>query len=98
MREEKKEITPETSKKRWKTLYREQIRMGTCYCYLCGKPIVKEKDFNLDHRQPISRGGRNDPTNWMPTHKRCNSDKGALTYEEWQLYQELLRKKYGHVK
>lgn len=86
------------SKKQWKMLYRAQIKMHTCYCYLCGKPIEHEKDFNLDHRIPLSRGGRNDPTNWMPTHKVCNSDKGSLTYEEWLLYQELLKKKYGHIK
>ena len=72
--------------------------MGTCYCYLCGKPILREKDFNLDHEMPLSRGGQNAPSNWRPTHKSCNADKGALTYEEWKLYQELLRKKYGHVK
>ena len=86
------------SKKKWKMLYREQIKMGTCYCYLCGKPIKKEADFNLDHCVPLSRGGQNEPSNWRATHKSCNSDKGALTYEEWVLYQDLLRKKYGHVK
>lgn len=86
------------SKKKWKMLYREQIKMGTCYCYLCGRPIEKESDFNLDHCVPLSRGGQNEPSNWRATHKSCNSDKGALTYEEWLLYQDLLRKKYGHVK
>lgn len=86
------------TKKRWKALYREQIKMHTCYCYLCGKLIENEKEFNLDHMTPRSRGGQNDPSNWRAVHKECNSDKGALTYEEWVLYQELLRKKYGHVK
>lgn len=88
----------ETSKKKWKLLYREQIKLGTCYCYLCGKPIKREKDFSLDHQMPLSRGGQNEASNWRPTHKTCNADKGALTYEEWVLYQELLRKKYGHIK
>lgn len=88
----------EASKKQWKALYREQIKIGMCYCYLCGKLIEKEKDFNLDHVVPLSRGGLNAPSNWRATHKTCNADKGALTYEEWILYQELLRKKYGHVK
>lgn len=86
------------SKKQWKTIYREKIRLHTCYCYLCGKIIDKEKDFNLDHRIPLSRGGQNDESNWMATHKTCNADKGALTYEEWVLYQKLLLKKYGHIK
>ena len=86
------------SKKQWKMLYREQIKMHTCYCYLCGKLIEKEKDFNLDHVMPLSRGGRNEPSNWRATHKTCNAEKGALTYEEWLLYQELQRKRYGHIK
>lgn len=88
----------ESSKRKWKALYREQIKMHTCYCYLCGKVIEKEKDFNLDHVTPLSRNGLNDPSNWRPVHKKCNADKGALTYEEWVLYQELLKKKYGHLK
>lgn len=88
----------DTSKKQWKTLYREQIKMGTCYCYLCGKIIKKESDFSLDHKVPLSRGGQNNAGNWRPTHKTCNSEKGALTYEEWILYKQLLAKKYGHVK
>lgn len=88
----------EKSKKQWKTLYRQQIKLKSCYCYLCGKSIKTENDFNLDHRTPLSRGGANDSSNWMPTHKNCNSEKGALTYEEWQLYQELLKKKYGHLR
>ena len=88
----------ETSKKKWKLLYHEQIKLGTCYCYLCGKPIKSVKEFSLDHQMPLSRGGQNEASNWRPTHKVCNADKGALTYEEWELYQELLRKKYGHVK
>lgn len=86
------------TKKQWKALYREQIKMGTCYCYLCGKPIETEKEFNLDHSIPLSRGGQNEACNWRPTHRTCNNDKGALTYSEWMLYQELLRKKHGHVK
>ena len=88
----------EVSKKKWKSLYREQIKIHTCYCYLCGKLIEKEKDLSLDHQMPLSRGGQNTPENWRPSHKQCNSDKGSLTYEEWILYQQLLQKKYGHIK
>lgn len=86
------------SRKRWKLLYREQIKTHSCYCYLCGKPIEQEKELSLDHCVPLSRGGRNDPTNWMPSHKTCNSEKGALTYEEWLLYQTLLKRKHGNTK
>lgn len=88
----------ETTKKEWKTIIRQQIRMESCYCYLCGK-IIKQKDhWNLDHQTPVSRSGINNPTNWRPTHVECNEKKGALTYEEWLLWQELERKRFGHIK
>lgn len=85
-------------KHEWKDLYRMQIKNLTCYCYLCGKPILKEKQLSLDHCLPLSRGGLNEPSNWRATHKECNSKKGALTYEEWQLWVELERKRYGHLR
>ena len=83
------------SKSRWKMLYREQINMGVCYCYLCGKIIKKQDEFSLEHEIPLSRNGQNNPSNWRPAHKKCNNDKGALTYEEYLLYRTLVRKKNG---
>lgn len=83
------------SKKEWKLLYREQIKMGTCYCYLCGKIIKRQDDFSLDHETPLSRHGQNNSGNWRPAHKVCNNEKGALTYEEWLLFRALIKKKNG---
>lgn len=79
----------ETSKRKWKHLYHEQIQMGICYCYLCGKPIERKEDFSLEHKNPASRGGSNSPNNWCPSHKSCNNEKGALTYEEYQQWKHL---------
>lgn len=81
-------------KREWKTLMRQRIYSKTCYCYLCGKPI-KLNELSLDHSVPISRGGLNEPSNWKATHKVCNSTKGALTYEEWKLWQTLELKRKG---
>lgn len=78
----------EISKKQWKTYYKEQIKLGTCYCYLCGRMIKDESDFNIDHMTPTSRGGQNEASNWRASHRVCNSQKGALTYDE---YREWLR-------
>lgn len=75
-----------------------QIKAQTCYCYLCGKIIKKPEDFNLDHSVPLSRGGADTPDNWRISHKECNSKKGALTYGEWVLWQELERKRFGHIR
>lgn len=79
----------EASKKKWKKLYHEQIKMGICYCYLCGKLIENKDDFSIEHRLPTSRGGYNTPANWCPSHKSCNNEKGALTYEEYREWKRL---------
>ena len=79
----------EASKRKWKNLYHEQIKMGICYCYLCGKLIEKEEDFSLDHQQPKSRQGLDSPSNWKPCCRSCNHRKGALTYEEYQEWKRL---------
>lgn len=85
----------EISKHEFKKLCEMQIKMEIAYCCLCGKPIYKVKDYNLEHLQPVSRGGRNDPSNWRMAHKECNSRKGALTFEEYKLWLELERKRNG---
>lgn len=87
----------ELSKKKFKELCRLQIRMNVAYCYICGKPILKESDYNLDHKIPRSRLGPDTVENWAMTHKNpCNSQKGALTYEEYYLYETLNRVRTGH--
>lgn len=85
-------------KKRFKDVCRLEIHMKIAYCYLCGKPILKEKDFNIDHVVPLSRSGRDDSSNWRMCHISCNSKKGALTFEEYKLWLSLEAKRNGHVK
>lgn len=86
------------SKKQFKELCELQIQMHTAYCYLCGRPIYKIKDYNIDHIQPRSRQGADSVDNWACVHKTCNSDKGALTAEEYRLYLQLKAKRNGHTK
>jgi 5-methylcytosine-specific restriction endonuclease McrA len=40
-------------------------------CFYCSGPYVA-----LDHMWPISKEGPHDPSNLVPTCKRCNSSKG----------------------
>jgi 5-methylcytosine-specific restriction endonuclease McrA len=47
---------------------------------------------------PVSRGGSNDYTNWRIAHKKCNSQKGSLTYEEYRQWLTLEAKRNGHIK
>lgn len=45
-------------------------------CPLCGEPILRATDANLDHRFPRSRGGSSALHNLQAAHKECNSKKG----------------------
>lgn len=83
------------SKQQFKRYCEMQIKMETAYCCLCGKPIYKTKEYNIEHLQPVSRGGKNNLGNWGICHKKCNSEKGALTLEEYRLWKELERKRHG---
>jgi 5-methylcytosine-specific restriction endonuclease McrA len=50
-------------------------------CQFCGESFPA-KDLTLDHIDPKSRGGSNDPRNLATACKRCNNYKGARTPEE----------------
>lgn len=88
----------EISKRDFKKICEMQIKMKVAYCYLCGGPITKVRDYNIEHLHPTSRGGRNDVSNWRIAHKSCNAEKGALTFEEYKLWLELEAKRHGHIK
>lgn len=45
-------------------------------CYLCGTR-VDPINWHLDHKVPLSRGGRHSYANTGVTHPRCNLSKGA---------------------
>lgn len=60
------------------TLYGEQKG----YCLGCRRHV--EFDFmDVDHKQPIKRGGTNDKDNLQMLCRRCNTSKGGRTMEEW---------------
>lgn len=86
------------TKKEFKKICEMHIRTETAYCCLCGKPIYKIKDYNIEHLQPRSRGGRDDISNWRICHKTCNSKKGALTFDEYKQWLALEAKRNGRVK
>lgn len=86
------------TKKDFKKICEMQIRTQTAYCCLCGKLIRRVDEYNIEHLQPVSRGGANDVSNWRVAHKTCNSKKGALTFEEYKLWLSLEAKRNGHTK
>ena len=64
-------------------VYEDNIKQyGTLTCYLCIKPIEFGKDC-LEHKTPISQGGKSEYNNLAVAHRICNLTKGKKTYEEY---------------
>lgn len=64
------------------------------YCVICGELILSAKDISQEHEPPKSRGGKVIGY----AHKACNSRKGALTQEEYELWQKLEAIRTGRLK
>ena len=55
-----------------------------------GTPITV-KDFSIDHRTPVSRGGTSEPSNLDVVSKASNLAKGNLSREEFRDLMSLIR-------
>jgi 5-methylcytosine-specific restriction endonuclease McrA len=56
-------------------------------CHYCDIKLT-EKNFGVDHAQPISRGGANEVQNLRQCCQSCNLIKGALTEDEYKTLRE----------
>lgn len=85
------------TKHEWKRLMLLRINQKTCVCYLCNELITKQKDLSLEHAFPRSRfPERDNENNWFPAHKNpCNSEKGALTFDEYVQWKRLNNLRLG---
>lgn len=45
--------------------------------------ICKDRDATIDHKIPMTRGGKNEVSNRVGACYDCNTDKGKLTDEEY---------------
>ena len=66
-------------------------------CYYCGVSLRKSKpgewtrkvpQATVDHKQPLSRGGKDEPDNWAVCCQPCNTRKGRMTEEEFRKVKE----------
>jgi 5-methylcytosine-specific restriction protein A len=55
--------------------------LGKGICYHCEQKF-KSTELTMDHLIPISRGGKSDKKNCVPSCKECNSKKGYKTRAE----------------
>lgn len=62
--------------------YWKQNNISIDTCYYC-KQTVNTDDLQLDHGQPIGRGGSHTVDNLFPAHGRCNMSKKDKTVEEY---------------
>ena len=71
-------------KRRWAV----KCETGELFCFLCGKKIDSMKQCNIDHWIPRALGGKSTEENLKPAHENCNSRKGCISPEEFELHRE----------
>jgi 5-methylcytosine-specific restriction endonuclease McrA len=66
--------------RRWKReLFKTKV---TIPCFYCNKAL-SQKEASVDHIIPKSKGGPNDPSNYLISCRKCNSDRGNTDIEIW---------------
>lgn len=86
------------NRKDFKLLYKVSHKLPPVYCYICHKPITKQKDLTIDHEPPKSRQKELGQSNLYPCCKKYNNQKGSLTLKEYKQWMELEQKRNGHAK
>lgn len=67
--------------------WKQKIAQGECY--YCQESFHSEQ-LTLDHKVPLSRGGRSNKGNVVVCCKDCNSSKSSLTPAEMILHKKEL--------
>ena len=68
--------------------WRRKCASGIChYC----RQNFSPKELTMDHKVPLSRGGRSVKENLVPCCKNCNNQKSNLLPSEWALYLEKIQ-------
>lgn len=62
------------------------MRRDGTECYLC-KEQMPPDDMTIDHVEPLSKGGRDNISNWRLVHSKCNLQKANMTLERYRQWQ-----------
>ena len=71
--------------RKWKKLYGASVSITCPYCL----KIIPLNEATRDHINPRNRGGQTTQDNIVLCCAQCNSQKGALTAEEYELWKIL---------
>ena len=76
--------------------YETALNIGNTECYYCKKECGKDiaeykKDATVDHKIPLSRGGKHDRTNLVIACRYCNSMKCSKTDKEFFDFLEIIK-------
>ncbi len=69
-------------------------KTSTGICHYCRKKF-NPGDLTMDHKIPLSKGGRSEKNNLVPACKECNNKKKYLLPLEWEEYINSLKKSEG---
>ena len=85
-------IRPNANKKIWRETDLERlVRIQKGRCYYCGDMMMEShgagslRDPTIDHKQPRSSKGKDDPSNYAAACLGCNQEKGSLDENEYRL-------------
>ncbi len=68
--------------------WKKKTSQGVCH-YCSGR--FKPSELTMDHKIPLSRGGRSEKENLVPACKECNNRKKYLLPIEWDEYMSRIK-------
>lgn len=74
----------ELRKSRW-----WQRKTASGLCHYCGTKVVF-REITMDHLVPLTRGGKSNKDNLVPSCKDCNNKKKNMLPLEWEDYLETI--------
>lgn len=69
--------------------WKRKIQAGICY--YCGEKFDAD-ELTMDHKIPLSRGGKSEKINLVCCCKECNNKKKYLLPTEWDEYLDNIKK------
>ena len=66
----------------------EKLIKNSEYCYYCNKELKGK--YEIEHKTPLSKGGKNSIDNIVISCIHCNRSKGIKTEKEFNIFREVM--------